>query len=132
MCGLSFSVKPVITTQPMSQSSIATNNVIFTCVVANAIPRAIIQWKFNGNALRSIDGTKYMITNEAEGNCAITNPLSRCETSSTLEIFNTQPADSGEYTCNASNEKGASTVTAELTIIGNIIYFMFRFTALHT
>ena len=114
-----FLVKPVITTKPMSQSSKATNNVTFTCA-ANAIPRAIIQWKFNGNILKSIDVTKYLITNKTEGNCAITDPPSQCETSSTLGIFTTQPADSGEYTCDASNEKGTSTITAELTIIGKI------------
>ena len=106
----------------MSQVSQTTNSVTFTCS-ANANPRALIQWIFNGNVLRNMsdtDGTKYLITNETEGNCAITDPPSQCETSSTLEIFNTQPADSGEYTCNASNAVGTSIESAELTIIGNI------------
>ena len=105
----------------MSQVSQVTNNVTFTCA-ANANPRALIQWIFNDNVLRNMLGTnesKYLITNETEGNCAITDPPSQCETSSTLEIFNTQPADSGEYTCNASNAAGVSIESAELTITGN-------------
>ena len=48
-----FPVKPTITTQPMFQVSQATNNVTFTCA-ANANPRALIQWIFNGNVLRSV------------------------------------------------------------------------------
>ena len=113
-------VRSVITTQPISQVSQATSNVTFTCA-AIANPRALIQWIFNGNVLRNMsdtDGTKYLITNETEGNCAITDPPSQCETSSTLEIFNTQPSDSGEYTCNASNVAGASIESAELIITG--------------
>ena len=120
-----FPVKPIITTQPISQFSQVTNSVTFTCA-ADANPQALIQWIFNGNVLRSmsdIDGTRYLITNETEGNCAISDPFSQCETSSTLEIFNIQPADSGEYTCNASNVVGVSAVSAELTITGNILNF---------
>ena len=119
-------VKPIVTTQPMSQVIQATNNVTFTCA-ANANPRALIQWIFNGNVLRNMldtDGTKYLITNETEGNCAITDPPSQCETSSTLQIFDTQPADSGEYTCNASNAAGASIESAELNITGNTKFHM--------
>ena len=118
---LKLLVKPVVTTPPMSQVSKAMTNVTFTCV-ANANPRAIIQWSFNGNVLRSmsdIDGSRYYITNEIEGNCSVTDPPSQCETSSTLEIVNTQLADSGEYTCNASNAGGADTVSANLTVTGN-------------
>ena len=111
----------------MFQISHATNNITFICVV-NANPQAIIQWIFNGSVLRNMsdtDGTKYLITNETEGNCAITDPPSQCETSSTLEIFNTQPADSGEYTCNAINAVGASIESAELIITGNTEFHMF-------
>ena len=124
-----FIVKPIISTQPMFQSSQSTNNITFTCV-ANANPRALIQWIFNGNVLRNMsdtDGTKYLITNETEGNCAITDPPSQCETSSTLEIFNTQPADSGEYTCIASNVAGTSIESAELTVTGNIKFQIYSF-----
>ena len=123
-------VKPIITTQPMPQVSQETNNVTFTCA-ANANPRALIQWIFNGNVLRNIldtVGTKYLITNGTEGNCAITDPPSQCETSSTLQIFNIQPADSGEYTCNASNAAGASIESAELIITGNTKFQKFCIT----
>ena len=122
---LNIPVQPNITTQPISQVIKATNSVTFTCV-ANGNPRPLIQWIFNGNVLRNmsdINETKYLITNETEGNCTITDSPNQCETSSTLEIFNTQPADSGEYTCNASNAAGASIGSAELTIIGKFHMF---------
>ena len=118
-----ISVNPVTTIHPMSQVSTATANVTFTCV-ANANPQAIIQWSFNGSVLRNtsdIDGSRYYITNEIEGNCSVTDPPSQCETSSTLEIVNTQLADSGEYTCNASNAAGADTISANLTVISKFI-----------
>ena len=118
---LKFLVKPVVTIPPMSQISKETANVTFTCV-ANANPRAVIQWRFNGNVLRNIsdtDGNRYYITNETKGNCLVTDPPSQCETSSTLEIVNTQLADSGVYTCNASNAAGTGTVSANLTVTGN-------------
>ena len=118
-----ISVNPVTTIHPMSQISMAATNVTFTCV-ANANPRAIIQWSFNGNVLRNtsdIDGSRYYIINEIEGNCSVTDPPSQCEASSTLEIVNTQLADSGEYTCNASNAAGADTVSANLTVTSKFI-----------
>ena len=127
VCLSNFPEKPIITTQPMSQFSQVANNVTFTCA-ANANHQALIQWIFNGNVLRNMSGTKYLITNETEGNCVINDPLGQCETSSTLEIFNTQPADSGEYTCKATNAAGASIESAELTIAGNTKFHMF---ALH-
>ena len=107
----------------MSQVSKTTTNVTFTCV-ANANPRAVIKWSFNGNVLRNIsdtDGSRYYITTGAEGNCLVTHPPSQCETSSTLEIVNTQLADSGEYTCNASNAAGATIVSANLTVTSKFI-----------
>ena len=104
----------------MYQVNKTTSDVTFTCV-ANANPRAIIHWSFNGNVLRNMsdtDGSRYYITTETEGNCLVTDLPSQCETSSTLGIVNTELADSGEYTCNASNSAGAGTVSAELTVIG--------------
>ena len=118
---LKLLVKPVVTTAPISQVSMAAINVTFTCV-ANANPRAIIQWSFNGNVLRNMsdtDGSRYYIINEIEGNCSVTDPPSQCERSSTLDIVNTELADSGIYTCNASNAAGADTVSAKLTVTGN-------------
>ena len=120
-------MKPIITTQPMSQVSQVTNNITFNCA-ANANPRALIQWIFNGSVLRNMSDTiraKYLITNETEGNCAVNDPPSHCETSSTLQIFNTQPSDSGEYTCNASNAAGASIESVELNITGNTKFHMY-------
>ena len=120
---LNLLVKPVVTIYPMYQVSKITTNVTFTCV-ANANPRAVIKWSFNGNVLRIMsdtDGNRYYITNETEGNCSATDFPSQCETSSTLEIVNTQLADSGEYTCNASNAAGATIVSANLTVTSKFI-----------
>ena len=107
----------------MSQVRKIATNVTFTCV-ANAHPQAVIQWRFNGNVLRNTsdsDGSRYYKTNETKGNCVVTDPPNLCEISSTLEIVNTQLADSGIYTCNASNAAGADTVSANLTVTSKFI-----------
>ena len=107
----------------MSQVSKATTNIIFTCV-ANAKPGAVIKWSFNGNMLRNMsdtDGSRHYVANERERNCVVTVPPSLCETFSTLEIINTELADSGIYTCNASNAAGADTASANLTVTSKFI-----------
>ena len=84
----------------------------------------MIQWRFNGNELRNSldsDGSRYYITNEIEGYCLVIDPISQCETSSTLEIVNTQLADSGKYACYVSNAAGATIVSANLTVTSKFI-----------
>ena len=122
-------MKPIITIHPIYQVSKATTNVTFTCI-ANANPRAIIQWSFNGNVLRNtsdIHGSRYYIINGIEANCLVTNPPSQCVTSSTLEIVNTELADSGIYTCNASNAAGAGTASTNLTVTSKFIISLSTF-----
>ena len=112
---------PIITTSPVDQVKKATTDVTFTCT-AISNPRAVIWWSFNGNVLNTrsdSNGIKILTVQEAVGDCTVT---SQCEISSTLNIFNVQPADSGEYICNISNAAGFSTESAaNLTVIGNIL-----------
>ena len=65
-----------------------------------------------GSQLRSV------VTNSTIGNCSITDPLSQCVSSSTLQILNTRVVDSGEYTCVATNEAGSDTATVQLIVDG--------------
>ena len=114
---------PNITTPPKSQVIITLSNVTFTCA-AVANPQAVIQWELHGNVLSNHSdshGIKILIVQQKMGDCRIIDPPSDCEVSSTLEIFNIQPADSGEYTCNASNVAGISTKSAVLTVTGTIV-----------
>ena len=114
---------PVITTSPVSQKYETLNNVTFTCIAVGNPPPAI-QWELNRNMLNNrsdSDGIKILITHSTMGNCAITDPFSHCEIYSMLKIFNVQFSDSGEYTCNASNNAGTITRSATLTVIGMIL-----------
>ena len=70
----------------------------------------------NGNQLSNT--TTIIISSTTIGSCTITDPPDQCVTSSILRIFNTQPFDSGVYTCNATNEEGYVEKTATLSVIG--------------
>ena len=110
-----YAVAPSITRPPSSQKAEASNNISFICV-ANAKPWAAIQWIKNGNLLSNT--TTMKISSTTMGNCTITDPPDQCVTSSTLTIFNTQPSDSGAYTCNATNEAGYVGKKARLIVVG--------------
>ena len=100
---------------PLSQITEGSSNISFICV-ANAKPQATIQWMKNGNLLSN--STTMIISSITMGNCSITDSPDQCMTSSTLRIFNTQPSDSGVYTCNATNEAGYVGENATLTVNG--------------
>ena len=113
-------MEPVITTPPVSQKYETLNNVTFACIAVGN-PRPVIQWELNRNMLNNrsdSDGIKILIIQTTMGNCIISDPPSHCETSSLLKIFNLQFSDSGEYTCNASNNVGTITQSAMLTALG--------------
>ena len=109
---------PNIIKAPKSHTAKLSGSVMFNCV-ANAKPRTVIQWIKNGNILRNNyirTPTKIKITNSTKGVCALEDPPDQCETSSTLEIFYAESADSGEYICNASNDEGYQEKSAKLSI----------------
>ena len=105
---------------PLTQTVTSFTNVTFICV-ANAKPRATIQWAKSGNVLSNT--TTIKISSMTMGNCTITDPPEQCVISSTLKIFNTQPSDSGVYTCNATNEAGYLEKTATFSDIGMLILY---------
>ena len=111
----SFTVAPNITISPVTQTVESSSNVTFVCA-ASSKPRATIQWTKNENKLTN--SFKIMITNYTEGRCTITDPPDQCIISSTLEIFYTEPPDSGTITCNATNEAGYSKKSVILSVDG--------------
>ena len=62
---------------------------------------------------------KFFISGVREGNCIITDPPSECMTTSTLDIYDVVPNDSGEYVCTAINDAGSNTIPVSLTVHGN-------------
>ena len=112
---------PVCITQPLDTSIETLSNMTFCCTVV-AKPQAFIEWIKNGNTMTNVSDdcniTKVIITRSTKGSCTITDPLSECETSSLLNIFNTKPDDSGNYICNASNQAGYVEANAYLSVDG--------------
>ena len=125
---LSQIVSPKITVPPSTHIVKSSSNVTFICVV-NAKPRARIQWI--NNRLVLINDNKTIITNETNGNCSITDPPSQCETNSTLTIINAEPHDSGEYTCNATNEGGYVERSATLSVDGMYVCLYVNYVYIH-
>ena len=50
--------------------------------------------------------------------CIITDPPSDCVITSTLDIYDVVPNDSGEYVCTAINDAGNDTASVSLTVHG--------------
>lgn len=73
----------------------------FECEIEDA-PNVAFKWYRSGIEIRQSE--KYRI-------------LSR-HTSSSLELLNPVKADSGEYTCKASNQHGTDSCTASLAVTG--------------
>ena len=115
---------PVITTHPSNRLVETLSNVTLYCTTL-AKPQASIEWINNGKTLTNMSDdcniTKIRVTRSTKGSCMITDPLSECESSSTLEILNTKPDDSGNYICNVSNEAGYVETNAHLSVDGMCI-----------
>ena len=110
-------VVPVITVPPTNLTVVSPDNATFTCT-AIAKPRAVIQWTINNGMIRTDTMGKFTITDSTEGDCISTNPPSECVVTSTLDIANSIPNDSGEYVCTAINDAGNDTASASLTVYG--------------
>ena len=64
--------------------------------------------------------SKFTITDTTEGDCIISNPPSECMITSTLDIADNIPNDSGQYVCTAINDAGNDTTSALLTVHGEL------------
>ena len=64
---------------------------------------------------------KFFISDVREGDCIITDPPSDCVITSTLDINDIVPNDSGEYVCTAINAAGNDTASVSLTVYGKYI-----------
>ena len=109
-------VVPVITVPPINLTVISPDSATFICT-ATAKTRAIIQWTRNGIVLDGSMG-KFMISDTREGDCIITDSPSDCVITSTLDIDDVVPNDSGEYVCTAINAAGSDTASVSLTVHG--------------
>ena len=127
MCGISnctslricfyyTTVAPVITAPPDNLTVVSPDSATFNCT-ATAKPRAVIQWTRDGTVLTGTMG-KFTITPSTQGDCIITNPPSDCMITSTLDIVDNVPNDSGEYVCTAINVAGNNTASVSLTVHG--------------
>ena len=81
---------------------------------ATGYPQPMVYWIREGSNISTTDKYEIMTTTQ-HGDCPI---IAGCETSVTLNILNTEPVDSGEYTCVASNSAGTKTRVIELTTNG--------------
>ena len=109
-------VIPVITVPPTNLTVVSPDSATFNCTAA-AKPQAVIQWTRNGMVLNGTMG-KFFISNAREGDCIITDPPSDCVITSTLDIHDVIPNDSGEYVCTAINAAGSDTAFVSLKVHG--------------
>ena len=109
-------VVSVITTPPTDLTVVSPKSATFNCT-AIANPRAVIQWTRNGIVLNGTVGN-FVISYSTEGDCIITDPPSDCVITSTLDIINTVPNNSGEYVCTAINAAGNETASVSLIVHG--------------
>jgi len=109
-------VFPDIEIHPIKDLVTAPNAVIFTCMVT-AKPQALVY--LTRNNLTLSESMRYLINSTLTGNC-FSGSISECVSSSTLQILNTRAADSGEYTCVATNEAGSDSRSSFLDVHGTI------------
>ena len=109
-------VKPKITGASPEQTVISDYATVFRCN-ATSKPLADITWLRGGSVLNR---TRIKITFSTDGkDCNDDNPNNLCTSYSVLQLFETQPADSGRYVCNASNDYYSDSHTLYLIVQGN-------------
>ena len=116
-----ITVKPKITATSTNQTVISINTAVFYCN-ATAKPVASIRWLRDGSVLSR---PQINVTYSTDGkDCNDDNPNNLCSSYSILQLLNTQPADSGQYVCSASNEYATDLQSISLTIQGilNILF----------
>ena len=82
---------------------------VFNCSF-QADPEPSVVWRLNGNTLQN--STRHVIT----GTYANTPPLGYAE--HRLVVTNVGQGDSGNYTCEGTNEYGSGLVAQTVTVIG--------------
>ena len=98
---LANSVAPNISVPVSHVAVLSGSNVTLRCVLhESGIPRATIQWTFNGFIITN--GTLYLIT----------------EDSTRLDINGINVSHAGLYHCNASNVAGSSVATINIDVKG--------------
>ena len=82
------------------------SNITFTCNgVSDPLPD--IEWYREDTLIQTTD-SKYSIANSSD--------ITVDSVTSILTVLNIQPSDTAQYTCNATNNLGQSTVSASLTV----------------
>ena len=105
---------------------ISANTAVFYCN-ATAKPVANIRWLRDGSVLNR---PQINVTYSTDRNdCNDDNPNNLCTSYSVLQLLNTQPADSGQYVCSASNEYASDIQSISLTVQGEIVNIL-RYNAL--
>ena len=96
---------------------VSPDSATFNCT-ATAKPQAVIQWTINNGMVLTGTMGKFTITETTKGDCIISNPPSECVITSTLDIVDNIPNDSGVYVCTAINDAGNNTASVSLTVYG--------------
>ena len=108
-----FVVAPVITVLPSDQTVVQPNTALFTCTFSG-LPRPSIQWwrRTVGSDLTLVgNSSQFLISETVSG---------ERERTSRLTLLQTNSSDSGNYTCTAENVAGSTSITARLTIYGEL------------
>ena len=94
-------IAPIISAPASHVAVLSGSNVTLRCVLhESGIPRATIQWTFNGSIITN--GTLYLIT----------------EDSTRLDINGINVSHAGPYCCNATNTVGSSVATITIDVKG--------------
>ena len=97
-----------------NQTVLVNNTAVCLCIATDKPTTADITWLRDGSILNR---THTNITNNDGGNnCDDDDPNNKCVSWSLLELFHTQPADSGTYVCIAINYYSRVTVTKSVNI----------------
>ena len=114
-----------ITYLSCNQTVVANDTAECLCIAIAKPTAARITWLRNGSVLNR---TQTNITNSDGGkNCYDDDPNNPCVSWSILELFNTQPADSGSYVCHAKNYYSRFTKQVNITVQGRLyMYYIFK------
>ena len=102
-------VPATITISPVDTTVVSPNPAVLTCVADGVSAPVITWWRRESNVQLSSDGVNVTISNET---------LDSRTVQSNLTILQSQPVDTAEYVCRATNELRSDTASAVLTVHG--------------